>query len=320
MQDQSSQVFPSGNLPCKTDSLDYVVARIAHIKESTLYHHEKPYMILSAGDVKIPKTNCFFTAGNNVIIRDLRASGPGLRDANDFDSQGFAYLSNVPSAVNPSMDKFKSSDMPAELLEYLEETRMFVNGYFKADKTICFDWRLRTSYANKDSPSEEDISLARTDPIPPAYKAHADLSYQGGLKTLEAYLNEQELGHLRDGSSRFRIINCWRPLVGVVEDVPLAMCDRRNVQEADWLPYDRIDDTGPGEGLWLKQREWYKWYWYSQMTKHDIILFRSWDSKAPEFQGHTPHAAFVNPAAKKACEPRASIEVRLIAITSLSRD
>lgn len=143
MQDQSSQVFPSGNLPCKTDSLDYVVARIAHIKESTLYHHEKPYMILSAGDVKIPKTNCFFTAGNNVIIRDLRASGPGLRDANDFDSQGFAYLSNVPSAVNPSMDKFKSSDMPAELLEYLEETRMFVNGYFKADKTICFDWRVR---------------------------------------------------------------------------------------------------------------------------------------------------------------------------------
>lgn len=71
----------------------------------------------------------------------------------------------------------------------------------------------------------------------------------------------------------------------MVEDVPLAMCDRSSVQFADWLPYDRIDDTGPGEGMWLKQREWHKWYWYSQMTKHDVILFQSWDSEAPEFQG-----------------------------------
>ncbi|KAM0456587.1 hypothetical protein ACHAPV_005093 [Trichoderma viride] len=277
-------------------------------------------MILSAGDVKIPKTNCFFTAGDSVILRDLRASERGLRDGDGFDSQGFAYLSNVPSGVDLSMEKFKSSDIPGELLEYLEETRSFVEGFFKANKTICFDWRLRTSYNNKGSHSEENISLARTDPIPPAYKAHADLSYEGGLKALKAYLNEQELRHLCDGSSRFRIINCWRPLVAVVEDVPLAMCDRSSVQFADWLPYDRIDDTGPGEGMWLKQREWHKWYWYSQMTKHDVILFQSWDSEAPEFQGHTPHAAFLNPAAKEDCEPRASIEVRLIAITSLRRD
>lgn len=41
---------------------------------------------------------------------------------------------------------------------------------------------------------------------------------------------------------------------------------------------------------------------------------------ADKSQGHTPHAAFLNPAAKEDCEPRASIEVRLIAITSLRRD
>lgn len=142
MQDQHSQLFPSGNISREPDSLHYVVAPIAHIKESTLYHHIKPYMILSAGDVKIPKTNCFFTAGDSVILRDLRASERGLRDGDGFDSQGFAYLSNVPSGVDLSMEKFKSSDIPGELLEYLEETRSFVEGFFKANKTICFDWRV----------------------------------------------------------------------------------------------------------------------------------------------------------------------------------
>ncbi|KAH8813003.1 hypothetical protein F5884DRAFT_879184 [Xylogone sp. PMI_703] len=254
-------------------------------------------------------------------------------------------------------DELKKSFLSKELLSYLERTRIFVQKYFRAESVIVIDWRVcllfivtlfvlkemvnDTSICNPvltevtleqvrqselSVPStmttagrkfEEDTNLERNSPILPAYKAHADLSPTGGLRTLGAHMSQQELQAATDNGSRIRIINFWRPLVDVVEDVPLAMCDQRSVREEDWLLYDRIDRTGPGEGMWLKEREWHRWYWVSKMGRRDAVLFLSWDSEANGFAGHTPHAAFINPNARRNCPPRVSIEVRLIVITCL---
>lgn len=74
----------------------------------------------------------------------------------------------------------------------------------------------------------------------------------------------------------------------LVQDVPLAMCDRRSVQDDDWLPYDRIDESGVGEGMWLKYRPWHRWYWLPNMSNRDVVLFQSWDSEMLTFGGEHP--------------------------------
>ncbi|PVH76792.1 hypothetical protein DL98DRAFT_535435 [Cadophora sp. DSE1049] len=259
-------------------------------------------MIISSSiDFKIPKTNCHFPPGLPVSIRDIQ-SFSGEQDMK-FDLSGFAYLFDTPSAIPLTLEIFRPNRncMVDELLAYLEETSRFVEEYFGAKQV------LRKSDRGNPGASVEDVSLERTSVIPPAYKAHADLAPAGGLSTLKAYLNNQELEYFYKSKSQARIVNFWRPLVSVVEDVPLAMCDRSTVRSEDWLPYDRIDDTGPGEGVGILTR---------QISKVSLIQ-KSWtEIYAESFTlGHTAHAAFVNTTAPDCCVTRASIEVRLIVIT-----
>ncbi len=110
--------------------------------------------------------------------------------------------------------------------------------------------------------------------------------------------------------------NIWRALSPPPQDVPLALCDARSVQAADFIAADAIFDK-PGEpewsfeGLVLTHSAAHRWYWFADMTRDEAIVFKTHDSDSRRTHC-VPHVAFDNPSCA-ARMPRVSIEMRALA-------
>jgi hypothetical protein len=124
----------------------------------------------------------------------------------------------------------------------------------------------------------------------------------------------------------------WRPLLPVVEDSPLALCDAASVRNEDLLECDKVHADHIGEGLYLRYHQEQRWYWLSEQTNNEALVFVTWDSvqhekrpgklRALEMPSHLlmysvgpPHVAFDNILAPPNAASRESIEVRLIVMT-----
>lgn len=70
----------------------------------------------------------------------------------------------------------------------------------------------------------------------------------------------------------------WRPLLPIVEDSPLALCDASSVRKEDLLECDKVHADHVGEGLYLKFHQKQKWYWLSKQTREEALVFVTWDS------------------------------------------
>jgi hypothetical protein len=79
--------------------------------------------------------------------------------------------------------------------------------------------------------------------------------------------------------------SCWRPLVPVVNDCPLAYCRPSTVLAEDCILYDRVDGSTGGEGTFLKRSDKHEWQWVSKQTSDELSLFQSWDSSDQNFRG-----------------------------------
>lgn len=51
----------------------------------------------------------------------------------------------------------------------------------------------------------------------------------------------------------------WRPLLAVLEDSPLALCDFRSVDPNDLVPADRVIPSHEGEVYYLKYNPDQSW-------------------------------------------------------------
>jgi hypothetical protein len=144
----------------------------------------------------------------------------------------------------------------------------------------------------------------------PARFVHIDASAETSAGFAQASLPEG--GRMR----RYAHFNVWRSFSGAPQDVPLAVCDARSVAADDKICADAIFDP-PGGGPEWSFESWlvahnpaHRWHWFPDMTRDEVIIFKSSDS---EHGNAVPHVAFDNPLAPPGCHPRASIEMRAIA-------
>jgi hypothetical protein len=77
----------------------------------------------------------------------------------------------------------------------------------------------------------------------------------------------------------YLINSIWRPLIDVVHDAPLALCDRRTVQRSDYLEVDKIHDDYLGENNYLQYNEAQRWFYKSDQRKDEPTVFLTWDSQ-----------------------------------------
>jgi hypothetical protein len=120
------------------------------------------------------------------------------------------------------------------------------------------------------------------------------------------------------GLARFAHLNVWRVISPPPQDVPLAVCDAGSISAHDLIAADAVFDT-PGqpewsfEGLVFAHNPAHRWHWFPDMSRDEVLVFKTHDS-ARERAHCVPHVAFDNPSCGTDAPPRASIEMRGIAL------
>ena len=141
---------------------------------------------------------------------------------------------------------------------------------------------------------------------------HIDYAQDAGPVLAETENKLQGLPNRR--YSRLLIIQAWRSVSPPPQDLPLALCDARSL-----LPDDTAEkDGGVGQrdvlgNAFRSQIVFHspgqRWYYFSNMTPDEMILFKSYDSEADLYR-RVPHSAFDNRAAFPNATTRESMEGR----------
>jgi hypothetical protein len=160
--------------------------------------------------------------------------------------------------------------------------------------------------------SERSEKSGKLDNSRPARFAHVDISDT----TAAAFAHRAAPAERR--VSRFVHYNIWRAISEPPQDVPLAVCDARTVMPADLIPADAVFNSPNQpewsfEGLVVAHNPAHRWHWFSDMTRDEVLVFKTNDSDL-ERAHCVPHVAFDNPKAGAHVAPRASIEMRAIAL------
>lgn len=111
-------------------------ASLSYLSNLPKYDVEKPYELwLDEVPAQIPWTNCMFKDESEIEFNDARAQDVQL----DYDSFGFKYLSHP---LTPRLKSWQFWEDRSSRFEYLRDCIDLVRKEFRADKVICYDWRV----------------------------------------------------------------------------------------------------------------------------------------------------------------------------------
>lgn len=154
----------------------------------------------------------------------------------------------------------------------------------------------------------------------PVEGAHNDYTLDSGPRRVREILAENGAGRLE--GHRAALINVWRPIVGPVQDHPLAVCDARSAELDDFMPteiqhFGEDDLETPrhsGEIYSFRHRERHRWYYAPDMQPDEVLFLKCYDSAGDGRACFTGHTGFRNPACPADFIPRESIEARTLAV------
>jgi len=281
------------------------------IPDLPIYKTEKLYELWFDAPKTTERTNVQWYETSGVTVRSMRDIQVGL------EHTGFTYLKHESSCL-PLFDiENKEGNAADQIQAYLDETCQLVKSELGADIVFIEDWRHRKNIGQ--IPIEQamfsNTSSNRMQTLKPALNAHLDNSADGARRRLARLLTAEEAAKYTSGNYRIRMVNIWRPLVSVVNDSPLALCDIRSMDSRDLLAVDKIHTTHRNEACYLKYNPLQEWYYLPGQSPNEPFMFQVWDSQYPGSCCGAPHVSFDNPMAKEGRPVRESIEVRAVAIS-----
>ncbi|KAH8589979.1 hypothetical protein B0O99DRAFT_692008 [Bisporella sp. PMI_857] len=101
-----------------------------------------------------------------------------------------------------------------------------------------------------------------------------------------------------------------RPFIGPNNDWSLGLCDWTSITEGGICDNDDLHRDKVTENTLLHANPNHRWYYISDQTPEDVIVFRITDTTGPRASGF--HCAFHNPISASEC--RKNVEVRVVAI------
>lgn len=238
---------------------------------------------------------------HDVVIRNLRDESCRL------DVHGFELVSFKPSV----RDIYDSAERAAS---FDPEVANLVKHCTGAIEARVFSPFLRGDEAQRRNPGS--ISA-------PSSFVHVDYTHESGPTYFEQILGADAE---RFRGRRYAIINVWRPIVGPLQDRPLTLCDARTVGPRNLLrskAYSRMDEQGlnsatgkvyEAETYAVTYNPEHRWYFAPYMMTDEALLLKNYDSALDGVSRFTPHTSFTDPSAPARPVPRASIEVRVLAV------
>lgn len=186
---------------------------------------------------------------------------------------------------------------------YYPECERLVKQATGAVRVLVFDHNVRSAPM-----SQRGENGARE----PVRAAHNDYTLQSGPQRVRDLLGDEAEELLQ---RRFAVINVWRPIRGPVEDMPLAVCDARSMEQRDFVPTDLKYRDRTGEVYSVAYNPNHRWYYFPHMQKNEALLLKCYDSDERRVR-FTAHTAFEDPTTPPGAAPRESIEARTLVFFS----
>ena len=266
------------------------VADVLPVVHATLNYTKrpdfKPHIYMYDPPPGVPRMTGELDATGEVPIHDAR----GLSAKLSLDHQGFVLCKRATRVAN-FYDETEVRSV------YYPEVEALLKAETGADKVVIFDHTIRSA----------DSALSK---VAPARTVHNDYTERSATRRVKDHVGGEEAEARLRG--RFAEINVWRPIVGPVEDAPLALCDARTVAADDFIAGDLIYRDKVGEHYRFGRNPDHRWYYFPRMRPTEAILLKCFDSDPNAKARFTPHSAFDDPTAPAERRPRESIEVRAL--------
>lgn len=223
-------------------------------------------------------------------------NGRPHRDSYSLDREGFAFVDHATKVGN----FLDHEELRAVYYAEIEQLILRLSG---AARVLIFDHTLRSGdeVAQKAQKLREPVSVV-----------HNDYTEWSGPQRLRDLLPTQQAeAYLRD---RVAVIQVWRPIRGVVERDPLAICDARSVAFEDLVPAERRHSDRIGEIYQVAFNPAHRWSYFPRMRRDEALVFKCYDSETDGRARFTAHASFDDPRSLDNAAPRESIEVRTLAL------
>jgi len=215
-----------------------------------------------------------------------------LVDAPSLDREGYSLTEHV-TAVGDLRDHDRIR------AEYYPEMEALVAEATGAGRVVAFDHNVRRG----------DVKRQSRELRPPVPLAHNDYTIDSGPQRVRDLMGKEAADLLR---GRVAVINVWKPIVGPVRSMPLAVCQATTMSQQDFVATELRYADRTGEIYSVTHRDTHRWYYYSAMTEREAMLLKCYDSD-PSVSRFTAHSAFADPTTPDDASPRESIEVRTLA-------
>jgi hypothetical protein len=219
-------------------------------------------------------------------------NGRPLADAFSVDREGFALVQHTA----------KTADLYDEVElknSYYPETEALLKAETGASKILIFDHTIRTSH---DRP--RGVGLPREAVL----RVHNDYTLKSGPQRVRDLVPEEAEARLK---KRFAIINVWRPIVGPLQQFPLALGDAESLRADDVLATDLIYPDRVGEIYSIAYNPAQRWFYFPEMSRDEVVLIKTYDSD-PARARFSAHGAFADPNFPDPKVLRESIEIRAL--------
>ena len=227
-------------------------------------------------------------------------------DRRDVEVQNARTYTPRPALDREGVELVGFTDTPEDEHDATELTEDF---YPKVEKLVAertcatrvhaFDHNLRSS----DKSATEGTSV-----LAPVWLVHNDYTETSGPQRVRDLLGEEADDLI---GRRFAVINCWKPIHGTAFDAPLAVCDAQTIHSSDRVETDLRYPDRTGEIYSFSYSEEHRWFYYPEMKRDEVMIFRTLDSDMDPFVP-TLHSAFDHPTCIESAPSRESIETRVL--------
>lgn len=271
----------------------FVTAELGYIEHPV----DRPINYMYDPPAGINKENCFYDF-RPVRVADARSMSGGV----SLHQEGFE-LWDAPSSVSDYRDENQINQI------YYKECAELACSATGGSQAIVFDHLVRKREIGRPA-----LTFGRTgngENPGSVGRVHNDYTDDSGRKRLGMVVSDPAVVA---NTYRFCIVNIWRSTKNPIVDTPLAVCDSRSVAARDMVASDIRYPDRTGEIYLFEYSDLHRWHYYSNMNRHEALIFKQYDSQVSGASRFTPHAAFDLPDIPKDAPLRESIEVRCLVL------
>lgn len=217
-----------------------------------------------------------------VEVEDIRNNTHSL----DFDTDGIVFSRSPTKTQSFTNDSNWQQEYDQEVTTLLQKT-------IGATEVIVFDHTVRV---------DQQDAVRK-----PARNVHNDYSAKGAEQRLIDLLGEDLASEFNQG--RFGFVNVWHPVDNTITSSPLGFIHPNSIKPEDWLTIELLYPDREGQILGVTANPNHKWFYQSQMSPKEVVIFNIYDNKG---RSHLAHSALDIAQQPLSSLPRKSIETRTL--------